>query len=81
MSISKKVFDAIVVGAGGAGMRASFQLAQSGLNVAVISKVFPTRSHTVSAQGGIAAALGNVDDPSDNLEADDLVMVCSFCSK
>ena len=71
MSISKKVFDAIVVGAGGAGMRASFQLAQSGLNVAVISKVFPTRSHTVSAQGGIAAALGNVDDPSDNLEADD----------
>lgn len=52
-------FDAVIVGAGGAGMRASLQLAASGFKVAVISKVFPTRSHTVSAQGGIAATLGN----------------------
>ncbi|OGT31142.1 MAG: succinate dehydrogenase flavoprotein subunit [Gammaproteobacteria bacterium RIFCSPHIGHO2_12_FULL_35_23] len=57
-------FDAIIVGAGGAGMRASLQLAKSGFNVAVLSKVFPTRSHTVSAQGGIAAALGN-EHPDD----------------
>ena len=60
MKISTSTFDAIIVGAGGAGLTASLQLAQSGLKVAVISKVFPTRSHTVSAQGGIAAALGNV---------------------
>lgn len=52
-------FDAIIVGAGGAGMRAALQMASSGLKVGVVSKVFPTRSHTVSAQGGIAAALGN----------------------
>jgi succinate dehydrogenase / fumarate reductase, flavoprotein subunit len=69
--IAIKEFDALVVGAGGAGMRASYQLSQSGLNVAVISKVFPTRSHTVSAQGGIAASLGNVDDETDDLPADD----------
>lgn len=59
MSLANYEFDAIIVGAGGAGLRASLQLANSGLKVAVISKVFPTRSHTVSAQGGIAAALGN----------------------
>ncbi|MDQ6621413.1 MAG: succinate dehydrogenase flavoprotein subunit [Pseudomonadota bacterium] len=53
-------FDAIVVGAGGAGMRASLQLAEAGLSVAVLSKVFPTRSHTVAAQGGIGASLGNM---------------------
>jgi succinate dehydrogenase / fumarate reductase, flavoprotein subunit len=52
-------FDALILGAGGAGMRASLQLANSGFNTAVISKVFPTRSHTVSAQGGIAASLSN----------------------
>ncbi|HFL8794923.1 MAG TPA: succinate dehydrogenase flavoprotein subunit [Candidatus Azosocius sp. HAIN] len=62
MSIIEKSFDAIVIGAGGAGMRASLQLAKAGKNVALISKVFPTRSHTVSAQGGITAALGNVTD-------------------
>jgi succinate dehydrogenase / fumarate reductase, flavoprotein subunit len=62
MNISENSFDAIVVGAGGAGMRASLQLSRAGYNVALISKVFPTRSHTVSAQGGITAALGNVDD-------------------
>jgi succinate dehydrogenase / fumarate reductase, flavoprotein subunit len=55
-----KEFDAVIVGAGGAGMRAALQVAQSDYKVAVISKVYPTRSHTVSAQGGIAAALGNV---------------------
>src|SRR3989338_8793516 len=62
MNFSTKEFDAVIVGAGGAGMRAALQLAQSKkqYNVAVISKVYPTRSHTVSAQGGIAAALGNV---------------------
>lgn len=52
-------FDAVIVGAGGAGMRAALQLADSGQKVALISKVFPTRSHTVSAQGGITCALGN----------------------
>jgi len=57
-------FDAIVVGAGGAGMRASLQLARAGLSVAVLSKVFPTRSHTVAAQGGIGAALGNMSEDS-----------------
>jgi succinate dehydrogenase / fumarate reductase flavoprotein subunit len=62
MKFSTYTFDAVIVGAGGAGMYASLQLATSGLNVAVISKVFPTRSHTVSAQGGIAAALGNMHD-------------------
>src|SRR3990167_6475751 len=55
-----KEFDVVIVGAGGAGLRAALQMAQSRYKVAVVSKVFPTRSHTVSAQGGIAAALGNV---------------------
>jgi succinate dehydrogenase / fumarate reductase, flavoprotein subunit len=55
-------FDAIVIGAGGAGMRASLQLAEAGLSVAVLSKVFPTRSHTVAAQGGIGASLGNMSE-------------------
>jgi succinate dehydrogenase / fumarate reductase flavoprotein subunit len=62
MALHTQTFDALVVGGGGAGLRASLQLAQSGLKVAVLSKVFPTRSHTVAAQGGIAAALGNVAD-------------------
>lgn len=62
MLIPEHSFDVIVVGAGGAGMRASLQLARKGYKVALISKVFPTRSHTVSAQGGITAALGNVDE-------------------
>ena len=55
-------FDSIVVGGGGAGLRTAMQLADAGERVAVISKVFPTRSHTVAAQGGIAAALGNISD-------------------
>lgn len=54
--------DAVIIGGGGAGLRAALQLAESGADVAVLSKVFPTRSHTVAAQGGIAAALGNVSD-------------------
>ena len=58
-------FDGIIVGGGGAGMRASLQLAESGLNTAVISEVFPTRSHTVSAQGGITCAIQS-DDPDDD---------------
>jgi succinate dehydrogenase / fumarate reductase flavoprotein subunit len=62
MLIPEQTFDALVIGAGGAGMRASLQLAQQGKRVAVISKVFPTRSHTVSAQGGINAALGNMSE-------------------
>ena len=59
MAFARHEFDAVIVGAGGAGMRAALQLANSGLRVALISKVFPTRSHTVSAQGGITVALGN----------------------
>ena len=55
-------FDALIIGGGGAGLRAALQLARSDVTVAVVSKVFPTRSHTVSAQGGITAALANVDD-------------------
>ena len=55
-------FDGVIVGGGGAGMRAALQLAQSGYKTAVISKVFPTRSHTVAAQGGINAALGNMTE-------------------
>jgi succinate dehydrogenase / fumarate reductase flavoprotein subunit len=53
-------YDVVVVGAGGAGLRATFGLAQYGLSTACITKVFPTRSHTVAAQGGISAALGNM---------------------
>ncbi|MEO7741455.1 MAG: succinate dehydrogenase flavoprotein subunit [Usitatibacter sp.] len=62
MSIAVRRFDAVIVGAGGSGMRASLELAQAGLKVAVLSKVFPTRSHTVAAQGGIGAALGNMGE-------------------
>ena len=58
-------FDGIIIGGGGAGMRSSLQLAQSGFKTAVISKVFPTRSHTVSAQGGITCAIQS-DDPEDD---------------
>lgn len=60
MALTEHQFDAIIIGGGGAGLRAALQLAESGVKVAVLSKVFPTRSHTVAAQGGIAAALGNV---------------------
>jgi succinate dehydrogenase / fumarate reductase flavoprotein subunit len=62
MALPKRTFDVVVVGAGGAGMRAALTLSEAGLKVAVLSKVFPTRSHTVAAQGGIAASLGNVNE-------------------
>ncbi|MEY4439176.1 MAG: Succinate dehydrogenase flavoprotein subunit [Pseudomonadota bacterium] len=65
-SIPRRKFDVVIVGAGGSGMRASLQLARAGLNVAVLSKVFPTRSHTVAAQGGVSASLGNMSE--DNWE-------------
>ncbi|CAM5620188.1 Succinate dehydrogenase flavoprotein subunit OS=Stutzerimonas stutzeri OX=316 GN=CXK95_10335 PE=3 SV=1 [Stutzerimonas stutzeri] len=58
-------FDAIIVGGGGAGMRAALQLSQSGHKTAVVTKVFPTRSHTVSAQGGITCAIASAD-PNDD---------------
>jgi succinate dehydrogenase/fumarate reductase flavoprotein subunit len=58
-------FDGVIVGGGGSGLRAALQLAQSGLKTAVITKVFPTRSHTVSAQGGITCAIAS-DDPNDD---------------
>ncbi len=60
--IIEHVYDTIVVGAGGAGLRATFGMAEKGLKTACITKVFPTRSHTVAAQGGISAALGNMGE-------------------
>jgi succinate dehydrogenase / fumarate reductase flavoprotein subunit len=62
MTLPVRRFDAVIVGAGGSGMRASLELANAGLRVAVLSKVFPTRSHTVAAQGGIGAALANMGE-------------------
>ena len=61
-SIPTRHFDVLIVGAGGSGLRAALQLSEAGLNVAVLSKVFPTRSHTVAAQGGIGASLGNMSE-------------------
>ena len=61
-NLARRKFDVVIVGAGGSGMRASLQLSLAGLNVAVLSKVFPTRSHTVAAQGGIGASLGNMSE-------------------
>ncbi|QKT02412.1 succinate dehydrogenase flavoprotein subunit [Ectothiorhodospiraceae bacterium 2226] len=58
--LPRRKFDALVIGAGGGGLRAALQLAQADAHVAVVSKVFPTRSHTVAAQGGVNAALANV---------------------
>ena len=60
MTLARRNFRAVVVGGGGAGLRAALELADNGQRVAVVSKLFPTRSHTVAAQGGIAATLGNV---------------------
>ena len=62
MSVPVRRFDAVIVGGGGAGLRAALQLSEAGLKTAVLSKVFPTRSHTVAAQGGISASLGNVQE-------------------
>ena len=61
-NIPVRHFDVVIVGAGGSGLRAALQLSEAGLNVAVLSKVFPTRSHTVAAQGGIGASLGNMSE-------------------
>jgi len=60
MALTKRRFDALIIGAGGAGLNAAIQLADTDARVAVVSKVFPTRSHTVAAQGGVNAALANV---------------------
>ena len=59
-NVERRQFDTLIIGAGGGGLRASLQLAEADLSVAVVSKVFPTRSHTVAAQGGMNAALANV---------------------
>ncbi|MFL6668440.1 MAG: FAD-dependent oxidoreductase, partial [Burkholderia ambifaria] len=61
-SLPRRKFDVVIVGAGGSGLRAALQLSRAGLSVGVLSKVFPTRSHTVAAQGGIGAALGNMGE-------------------
>jgi succinate dehydrogenase / fumarate reductase flavoprotein subunit len=61
-AIPTRQFDVVIVGAGGSGLRAALQLTEAGLNVAVLSKVFPTRSHTVAAQGGIGASLGTMSE-------------------
>ncbi len=60
MEIRRRKFDSLIIGAGGGGLRAALQLSRAEAHVAVVSKVFPTRSHTVAAQGGVTAALGNV---------------------
>ena len=62
MSIPRRKFDTLVIGAGGAGLRAALELSQADARVALVSKVFPTRSHTVAAQGGVNASLANVTD-------------------
>ena len=64
MALARRNFDALIIGAGGAGLNAALQLASTGYRVAVVSKVFPTRSHTVAAQGGVNAALANVSPDS-----------------
>ena len=66
-------YDVVVVGAGGSGLRATFGLAEAGFKTAAITKVFPTRSHTVAAQGGISAALGNVEEDKPEWHAFDTV--------
>ncbi|MEE4331266.1 MAG: FAD-binding protein, partial [Wenzhouxiangella sp.] len=60
--LTKHEYDVLVIGAGGAGLRATMGLAATGLTTACITKVFPTRSHTVAAQGGMSAALGNMGE-------------------
>ncbi len=62
---SEKTYDVVIIGGGGSGLRASLEIAKSGLDVAVISKVFPTRSHTVAAQGGITCAIASADPDDD----------------
>ena len=57
IELTQKDFDVLIIGGGGSGLRASLEISKTGLNVAVVSKVFPTRSHTVAAQGGITLSL------------------------
>jgi succinate dehydrogenase / fumarate reductase flavoprotein subunit len=73
VGLSVRKYDVIVVGAGGAGLRAALQLSEAGLKTAVLSKVFPTRSHTVAAQGGVGAALGNMGEDNWNWHMYDTV--------
>ncbi|WP_027016628.1 succinate dehydrogenase flavoprotein subunit [Comamonas composti] len=61
-NITKRKFDVVIVGAGGSGLRAALELSRAGLSVASLTKVFPTRSHTVAAQGGVSASLGNMSE-------------------
>ena len=61
-SVTEHLYDVVVVGAGGAGLRATLGMGAAGLKTACVTKVFPTRSHTVAAQGGIGAALGNMGE-------------------
>ena len=65
ITVTEKQFDVVIVGGGGSGLRASLEISKSGLDVAVVSKVFPTRSHTVAAQGGITCAIASAD-PNDD---------------
>ena len=65
ITVSEKIFDVAIIGGGGSGLRASLEISKSGLDVAVVSKVFPTRSHTVAAQGGITCAIASAD-PNDD---------------
>jgi len=65
IEFSEQQFDVVIIGGGGSGLRASLEISKSGLNVAVVSKVFPTRSHTVAAQGGITCAIASAD-PNDD---------------
>ena len=60
ISVIEHLYDVVVVGAGGSGLRCAYECAKNGLRTAVVTKLFPTRSHTVAAQGGINAALGNM---------------------
>ena len=65
IELTQKDFDVLIIGGGGSGLRASLEISKTGLNVAVVSKVFPTRSHTVAAQGGITCAIASAD-PNDD---------------
>jgi succinate dehydrogenase / fumarate reductase flavoprotein subunit len=73
VSLAIRKYDAVVVGAGGAGLRAALQLSEAGVKTAVLSKVFPTRSHTVAAQGGVGASLGNMGEDNWNWHMYDTV--------
>src|SRR5450759_3928836 len=71
-------FDAIVVGAGGAGLWAALELAREGVNTAVLTKLYPTRSHTGTAQGGVCAALGNLEEDKPEWHMFDTIKGCDY---